>query len=95
MLYWNPQNPTEEFFFNDRRADNKGFAVCYNFRTRERREYTFPAMSLGNGNVAPSGGKFAAFNYGRIYRVVRARAASRRNSVQVGRSSLSGWPLVV
>lgn len=70
MLYWNPDNPAEEFFFNDRRADNKVFAVLFNARTGVRREYTFPDMSIGNGNVAPGGGKFAAFNYGRVHRKV-------------------------
>jgi hypothetical protein len=70
MLYWNPEKPSEEFFFNDRRADDRVFAVLHNLRTGRRLEYTFPDMSLGNGNVAPVGGKFAAFNYGRVYRVV-------------------------
>lgn len=70
MLYWNPENPAEEFFFNDRRADNRVFAVRYNLRTGKRHEYTYPEISIGNGNVAPAGGKFAAFNYGRVHRLV-------------------------
>lgn len=70
MLYWNPDKPDEEFFFNDRRSDNRVFAVLLNVRTGVRREYTFDDMSIGNGNVAPGGGRFAAFNYGRVHRKV-------------------------
>ncbi len=76
MLYWNPLKPDEEFFFNDRRADNKAFTVLYNFKTKQRREFLFPDAPVANGGVAQRGGKFLALNYGRISRTVVAYPGS-------------------
>jgi hypothetical protein len=71
MFYWNPQQPDAQFFFNDRdRETGQVFTVLYDLEKRKRiREYRFPGRSIGNGGVSPTGGFFAAINYGRMARL--------------------------
>lgn len=76
MLYWNPENPEEEFFYNDRGLDDRVFTVLYNIASGKRREFIYPDVSIGNGGVAQNGGKFLAFNYGRVFRTVVSYAAA-------------------
>src|ERR1044071_9710724 len=53
MIYWNPQKPSTEFFFNDRdRTTGKVFTALYNVETRRRvREFRFDEMPVANGGV--------------------------------------------
>src|SRR5262245_35028409 len=46
MIYWNPQNPAKEFFFNDRdQKTGKVFTALYNIESRRRvREFRFDEM---------------------------------------------------
>ena len=71
MMYWNPLNPNEELFFNDRRKDgsNKIETVLFNVNTKTRREFFFPATPFANSGVAQNGGKFLGINYGRLQRL--------------------------
>jgi hypothetical protein len=68
MLYWNPNEPEIQFFFND--IDPKTgvvFTVLYDIEKRKRiREYRFGNQSIANGGVMPNGKYFAGINYGRI-----------------------------
>jgi len=68
MLYWNPDSPKTQFFFND--LDPKTgvvFTVLYDIKERRRvREYRFGNQSIANGGVNPRGGWFAGTNYGRL-----------------------------
>ena len=68
MLYWNPNEPETQFFFND--IDPKTgvvFTVLYDIEKRKRiREYRFGNQSIANGGVMPNGKYFAGINYGKI-----------------------------
>jgi hypothetical protein len=71
MLYWNPEAPNTQFFFNDRDPDTHAvFCVLYDIVKRERvREYRFDNVHIGNSGVAQQGGTFLAINYGRLGRL--------------------------
>lgn len=71
MLYWNPDAPETQFFFNDRDPEtNRVFCVLYDLEQNRRiREYRFDDTPFGNGGVAQSGGSFAGINYGRLARL--------------------------
>jgi len=68
MLYWNPNSPETQFFFNDLDLETGlVFTVLYDIEKRERiREYRFENESIANGGVAPGGKYFAGINYGKI-----------------------------
>jgi len=68
MLYWNPNSPETQFFFNDLDLETGlVFTVLYDIEKRERiREYRFENESVANGGVAPGGKCFAGINYGKI-----------------------------
>ncbi len=70
MLYWNPQQPESQFFFNDIDAQTGVvFTVLYDIRERRRvREFRYGNESIANGGVAPNGRYFAGINYGKISR---------------------------
>ena len=69
MLYWNPNAPETQFFFNDRDPKTEDiFTVLYDISTMKRvKEYRFgPGPStVANTGVAPNGRFFAAVNHGR------------------------------
>jgi hypothetical protein len=74
MLYWNPEAPETQFFFNDRDPKTgKVFCVLFDITAGsggERiREYRFDDTPVGNSGVAQPGGWFAAINYGRLARL--------------------------
>ena len=71
MLYWNPGDPENQFFFNDRDPNSgKVFCVLYDIREERRvREYRFEDTPVGNGGVAFDGKHFAAINYARMARL--------------------------
>jgi hypothetical protein len=71
MLYWNPQSPETQFFFNDRDPEtHKVFAVLFDTsKGRRVAEYKFPETPFGNSGVAHSGGYFLGINYGRLARL--------------------------
>lgn len=68
MLYWNPDKPETQFFFNDRDPETQHvFCVLYDVETRSRiREYRFDDTPIGNSGVAQQGGYFLGLNYGRM-----------------------------
>ena len=68
MLYWNPEKPETQFFFNDRDPETQHvFCVLYDLETRSRvREYRFEDTPIGNSGVAQQGGYFLGLNYGRL-----------------------------
>ena len=71
MLYWNPDQPDTQFFFNDRDpASGKVFCALYDIEAAERvREYRSETQPVGNGGVSQTGGQFAAINYARMARL--------------------------
>lgn len=71
MFYWNPSQPENQFFFNDRDLKTgKVFTVLYDLSQEKRvMEYRFDHTPIGNSGVAQNGGFFAAFNYGRTDRL--------------------------
>ena len=74
MLYWNPQSPETQFFFNDRdRETGKVFTVLFDISkgtTGERAKvYRFKDTPIGNSGVAQKGGFFLGINYGRLARL--------------------------
>ncbi len=71
MLYWNPEKPDTQFFFNDRDPKTGHvFAVLYDIESRKRiREYRFPKNPIGNYGVKQSGGAFAGVNFARMARL--------------------------
>ncbi len=71
MFYWNPADPENQFFFNDRDPETgKVFCVLYDVSKGERvREYRFEDTPVGNGGVSFSGTHFAAINYARMARL--------------------------
>lgn len=73
MLYWNPADPENQFFFNDRDPETgKVFCVLYDISEGRRvREYRSEDTPVGNGGVAFDGKHFAAINYARMARLRR------------------------
>jgi hypothetical protein len=71
MIYWNPEYPSTQFFFNDRdRRTGKVFTVLYDIAARKRiREFRFDEMPVASGGVKQDGGAFAAINYARMARL--------------------------
>ena len=71
MLYWNPQAPETQFFFNDRDPVTQNvFCVLYDIAARKRvAEYRHPETPFGNSGVAQQGGWFLGLNYGRLARL--------------------------
>ena len=71
MLYWNPEKPETQFFFNDRDpVTNKVFCVLFDIAEGNRvREYRFHDTPVGNSGVAQKGGAFLAINYARLARL--------------------------
>lgn len=74
MLYWNPDEPETQFFFNDRDLQTHE-VFCVLFDTSkglagERiAEFRFRDMPVGNSGVAQRGGWFLGINYGRLARL--------------------------
>src|SRR4051812_10858779 len=74
MLYWNPDAPETQLFFNDRdRRTGKLFCVLFDIAAgsggKRIREFRFDDAPVGNSGVAQRGGWFAAINYGRLARL--------------------------
>lgn len=71
MLYWNPEKPEDQFFFNDRDpVTQKVFCVLYDLAARRRiKEFRFDDTPIGNSGVAQQGGFFLGLNYGRLDRL--------------------------
>jgi hypothetical protein len=71
MMYWNPEQPSRQFFFNDRDGNTgKVFTALYDIVDRKRvKEYRFDASPSANGGVKQDGGAFAAINYARMARL--------------------------
>ena len=71
MLYWNPADPENQFFFNDRDPETgKVFAVLYDIAADRRvREFRFDDTPVGNGGVSFDGKHFAGINYARMARL--------------------------
>ena len=73
MFYWNPGDPENQFFFNDRDPETgKVFTVLYDIAEGRRiREYRFEDTPVGNGGVSFDGKHFAGINYARMARLRR------------------------
>ncbi len=71
MLYWNPERPDTQFFFNDRDPESgKAFTALYDIEQRKRvREYRYEDTPFGNSGVAQNGGWFLGINYARMARL--------------------------
>ena len=71
MIYWNPEQPSRQFFFNDRDpGTGKVFTVLYDIVDRKRvKEFRFDATPAANGGVKQDGGMFSAINYARMARL--------------------------
>jgi hypothetical protein len=74
MLYWNPEAPETQFFFNDRDPDTgRVFCVLFDIAQgpggRRIKEYHYPDTPIGNSGVAQRGGSFLGLNYGRLSRL--------------------------
>src|SRR5688572_24745680 len=74
MLYWNPEAPETQFFFNDRDPNtHEVFCVLFDVSKGENgqrvAEYRFKGASIGSGGVAQRGGWFLGINYGRLARL--------------------------
>lgn len=71
MFYWNPADPENQFFFNDRDPETgKVFCVLYDIAKGSRiREYRYEDAPVGNGGVAFDGKHFAGINYARMARL--------------------------
>ncbi len=71
MLYWNPANPENQFFFNDRDPrTGKVFCALYDIEAGRRvRKYRFDDTPIGNGGVSSDGRYFAGINYARMVRL--------------------------
>ena len=67
MLYWNPDSPETQFFFNDSDEETKEvFTVLYDISKKKRvHEYRYADTPFGNAGVAQKGGYFLGFNYAR------------------------------
>lgn len=71
MMYWNPEAPERQFFFNDRDPKTgKVFTALFDIGLKKRvREYRFDDRPIANGGVKQDGGLFAAINYARMARL--------------------------
>ena len=74
MLYWNPQQPETQFFFNDRDPQtNQVFCVLFDITKgahgQRIAEFRYPDHQIGNSGVAQLGGWFLGINYGRLARL--------------------------
>ena len=71
MIYWNPEQPSRQFFFNDRDpGTGKVFTALYDIVDRKRvKEFRFDATPAANGGVKQDGGMFSAINYARMARL--------------------------
>ena len=71
MFYWNPADPENQFFFNDRDSETgKVFCVLFDIAAGARvREYRYDDTPIGNGGVAFDGKHFAGINYARMARL--------------------------
>lgn len=71
MMYWNPDRPDTQFFFNDRDPEtNQIFCVLFDIEENRRiKEYRFDDTPVGNGGIRQNGGLFAGINYGRMARL--------------------------
>jgi len=71
MIYWHPEHPETQFFFNDRDPKtHQIFTVLYDIEKEKRvREFRFENPSVANGGVSPTGEFFMAINYGRMARL--------------------------
>ena len=71
MMYWNPEQPSRQFFFNDRDPKTgKVFTALYDIVDKKRvREYRFDTQPVANGGIKQDGGMFAAINYARMARL--------------------------
>jgi hypothetical protein len=71
MMYWNPEQPSRQFFFNDRDPKTgKIFTALYDIVDRKRvKEFRFDDTPAANGGVKQDGGAFAAINYARMARL--------------------------
>lgn len=71
MFYWNPDSPSNQFFFNDRdKKTGKVFTVLYDVEKGKRiQEYKFDDTPIGNSGVCPKGKSFLAINYARMARL--------------------------
>ncbi len=71
MLYWNPDAPNTQFFFNDSDVETGHvFCVLYDLKEGRRlKEYRIPKTPVGNGGVAQKGGYFFGLNYARMARL--------------------------
>lgn len=63
MLYWNPEAPETQFFFNDRDPEtNQLFCVLFDISAGEHgqriSEFRFADTPAGNSGVAQQGGRF-------------------------------------
>lgn len=68
MLYWNPEDPENQFFFNDLDPERRViFTVLYDIRERRRvKEYYTANKLVANTGVSPAGSWFAGVNYARV-----------------------------
>lgn len=74
MMYWNPDAPDSQFFFNDRDPiTGDPFAVLFDISKGENgrriHEYRFDGSPIGNSGVSQQGGEFLGLNYGRLARL--------------------------
>src|SRR5687768_8165168 len=71
MMYWNPEQPSRQFFFNDRDVKTgKVFTALYDVVDKKRvREFRFDDTPAANGGVRQNGGAYAAINYARMARL--------------------------
>jgi hypothetical protein len=74
MLYWNPDAPETQFFFNDRDPKtHELFCVLFDLSKGKHgqrvAEYRFGDTPVANSGVAQHGGSFLAINYGRLARL--------------------------
>ena len=71
MIYWNPEKPTRQFFFNDRDPrTGKVFTALYDIIDRRRvQEFRFDDTPAANGGMKQGGGAFTAINYARMARL--------------------------
>ena len=71
MIYWNPEQPSRQFFFNDRdQKTGKVFTALYDIVDKKRvKEFRFDETPSANGGVKQDGGMFAAINYARMARL--------------------------
>lgn len=65
MLYWNPENPETQFFFNDLNVNERIiYTVLYDINEKKRiKEYRTDNPFIANGGISPVGNWFAGINY--------------------------------